>query len=212
MNYQIVLFKNKEKKKIINKFITFDKAKKGYEDLLKKSKNVIFNVQTENGKDCNYELALIGKDKRKEPIYTKDSLGRNIKVELDTNEFSVIKINPYNKDEKFLDYKTKKKITTNQFIEKYLKGGGFKMISKLNNKIVLQNEERINLFTFKSEDDAKRFTDVLSTEFMRINRKDCMIVNDYSTIQRKSLYDLLVRNGFSKDYLQTYSTAFLSKK
>lgn len=212
MNYQIVLFKNKEKKKIINKFITFDKAKKGYDDLLKKSKNVIFNVQTENGKDCNYELALIGKDKRKEPIYTKDSLGRNIKVELDTNEFSVIKINPYNKDEKFLDYKTKKKITTNQFIDKYLKGGGFKMISKLNNKIVLQNEEKINLFTFKSEDDAKRFTDVLSTEFIRINRKDCMIVNDYSTIQRKSLYDLLVRNGFSKDYLQTYSTAFLSKK
>ena len=212
MNYQIVLFKNKEKKKIINKFITFDKAKKGYEDLLKKSKNVIFNVQTENGKDCNYELTLIGKDKRKEPIYTKDSLGRNIKVELDTNEFSIIKINPYNKDEKFLDYKTKKKITTNQFIDKYLKGGGFKMISKLNNKIVLQNEERINLFTFKSEDDAKRFTDVLSTEFIRINRKDCMIVNDYSTIQRKSLYDLLVRNGFSKDYLQTYSTAFLSKK
>lgn len=212
MNYQIVLFKNKEKKKIINKFITFDKAKKVYDDLLKKSKNVIFNVQTENGKDCNYELALIGKDKRKEPIYTKDSLGRNIKVELDTNEFSVIKINPYNKDEKFLDYKTKKKITTNQFIDKYLKGGGFKMISKLNNKIVLQNDEKINLFTFKSEDDAKRFTDVLSTEFIRINRKDCMIVNDYSTIQRKSLYDLLVRNGFSKDYLQTYSTAFLSKK
>lgn len=212
MNYQIVLFKNKEKKKIINKFITFDKAKKGYDDLLKKSKNVIFNVQTENGKECNYELALIGKDKRKEPIYTKDSLGRNIKVELDTNEFSVIKINPYNKDEKFLDYKTKKKITTNQFIDKYLRGGGFKMISKLNNKIVLQNDEKINLFTFKSEDDAKRFTDVLSIEFIRINRKDCMIVNDYSTIQRKSLYDLLVKNGFSKDYLQTYSTAFLSKK
>ena len=212
MNYQIVLFKNKEKKKIINKFITFDKAKKGYDDLLKKSKNVIFNVQTENGKDCNYELALIGKDKRKEPIYTKDSLGRNIKVELDTDEFSIIKIHQYNKEESFLDYKTKNKITTNQFINKYLKGGGLKMISKLNNKIVLQNEEKINLFTFKSEEDTLRFTDVLSNLFVKTNRKDCMIVNDYSTIQRKSLYDILVNNGFSREYLQTYSTAFLLKK
>ena len=42
--------------------------------------------------------------------------------------------------------------------------------------------------------------------------KDCMIVNDYSTIQRKSLYDMLVENGFSREYLQTYSTAFLLKK
>jgi len=212
MNYQIVLFKNKEKKKIINKFITFDKAKKGYETLLKKSENVIFNVQTQNGKPCNYEIALIGKDKRKDPIYLKDSLGRNIKVELDTDEFSIIKIHQYNKEESFLDYKTKNKITTNQFINKYLKGGGLKMISKLNNKIVLQNEEKINLFTFKSEEDALRFTDVLSNLFVKTNRKDCMIVNDYSTIQRKSLYDMLVENGFSREYLQTYSTAFLLKK
>jgi hypothetical protein len=212
MNYQIVLFKNKEKKKIINKFITFDNAKKGYENLLKKSENVIFNVQIQNGKPCNYEIALIGKDKHKDPIYLKDSLGRNIKVELDTDEFSIMKINQYNKEELFLDYKTKNKITTSQFINKYLKGGGLKMISKLNNKIVLQNEEKINLFTFKSEDDALRFTEILSTLFVKTNRRDCMIINDYSTIQRKSLYDMLVNNGFSREYLQTYSTAFLLKK
>ena len=97
-------------------------------------------------------------------------------------------------------------------MNKYLKGGGLKMISKLNNKIVLQNEEKINLFTFKSEEDTLRFTDVLSNLFVKTNRKDCMIVNDYSTIQRKSLYDMLVDNGFSREYLQTYSTAFLLKK
>lgn len=210
MNYQIVLFKNKEKKKIIKKFITFDKANKCYKQLLKESENVIFNVQTENGIYCSYELALIGKDKN--PIYVKDSLGRNIKAELDSDDFGIIQINTYNKEEKFLDYKTKNKITTTQFINKYLKGSGLKMLSKLNNKIVVQNEDNINLFTLKTEDDAFRFTEILSDFLIKNNKKDCIIVNDYSTIQRKSIYNMLVKNGFPLNYLQTYSTAFPSKK
>lgn len=212
MNYQIVLFKNKEKKKIINKFITFDKAKKKYDNLLKESNEVIFNVQTENGLKCTYELALLGKDKNISPIYVKDSLGRNIKVELDSDDFNILFIKPFNKEEKFLDYKTKNKITTTQFIKKYLKGGSLKMISKLNNKVILQIEDNINLFTFKDVDDALRFTNTLSDFFIKNDRKDCIIINDYSTIQRKSLYDLLVNYGFPREYLLTYSTVHLSKK
>jgi 3-dehydroquinate dehydratase len=39
-NYMVVLFKDKTKKKIIKKFITFKKAKSFYDDLLKKSNEV----------------------------------------------------------------------------------------------------------------------------------------------------------------------------
>ena len=42
MNYQIVLFKNKIKKKIINKFKTHKRANEFYESLLSESNNVLF--------------------------------------------------------------------------------------------------------------------------------------------------------------------------
>ena len=42
MNYLIVLFKNKERKKIIKKFKTLNRAKDHYDSLIK-SNNVIFD-------------------------------------------------------------------------------------------------------------------------------------------------------------------------
>ena len=48
-NYQIVLFKNKVKKKIINKFKTHKKAVEFYNDLLKENDEVIFDKEFENG-------------------------------------------------------------------------------------------------------------------------------------------------------------------
>ena len=49
-NYIVVLFKNKTKKKIIKKFITFNRAKLFYDNLIKESQEVIFNVEVESGK------------------------------------------------------------------------------------------------------------------------------------------------------------------
>ena len=43
MNYQIVLFKNKTKKKIINKFKTHKRANNFFESLINESESVIFD-------------------------------------------------------------------------------------------------------------------------------------------------------------------------
>ena len=51
VNYLVVLFKNKKRKKIINKFVTFSRAKQYYDNLLKESNDVLFNVEVENGVD-----------------------------------------------------------------------------------------------------------------------------------------------------------------
>lgn len=61
MNYLIVLFKNKIKKKIINKFKTSKKANDYYKSLLEKSDEVIFDKKYENGFECSYEIALLEK-------------------------------------------------------------------------------------------------------------------------------------------------------
>jgi len=207
MNYQIVLFKNKTKKKIINKFKTHKRANIFFESLINESDSVIFDKKYENGVECSYELALIEKTSGTFlPIFLKDEFGRKVKVSLDDENFTILKIMKYKMEESFLDYSKNKKITLNELLKTYLKQDGLKLISKLNNKIIIQNDSKFNLLTFKNDDDSIRFIDNLSSHFINEKRYDCMFVKDYTTSQRKYLYDLLVENGFSKKYLIRHST------
>ena len=206
-NFQIVLFKNKVKKKIINKFKTHKKAMEFYDTLLRESDEVIFNMEYENGTKSNYEIAVLEQmTGTLLPVFLKDDIGRTIKVELEDSDYTITKISKYKIDEEFVDYQTKKKITTKQFIRRYLSPDGLKMLSKLNNKVVVQNDDDINLFTFKNDYDSSRFLDLLSEHFMIKERKDCMFVKDYSTQQRKYLYQLLSERGYPKGYLMRHST------
>jgi hypothetical protein len=206
-NYQIVLFKNKVKKKIINKFKTHKKAIEFYNTLLKESDEVIFDKEYENGVKSNYELAVIEKvSGTLLPVFLKDEIGRTVKVKLEDNDYTITNISLYKQDETFLDYQTKKKINTKQFVRRYLSGDGLKMVSKLNNKVVVQNDDDYKLFTFKNDYDSSRFLDNLSENFMSSKRTDCMFVKDFSTQQRKYLYQILTEKGFPKSYLLRHST------
>ena len=213
MDYLIVLFKNKEKKKIINKFKTEKRAINFFNSKIKESDSVIFDRETENGHPCSFELAVLRrKTKNNQPLYIKDDFGRQVKVELQDDDYEIFKVQRFHIEESFLDCTKNKKITSHDFIKKYINKSGVKMISKLNNKIVVQNDINFHLFTFKSVNDADRFVDSLTTKFNSDGRKDCIFVKDYSTIHRKYLYKMLVDQGFSISYLQRYSTTFPSKK
>ena len=201
-NYIVVLFKDKKKKRIIKKFITFSRAKQFYEKLIKESNEVLFEIKVEAGKDCNYELGIVEmSSKQLVPVYMTDEFGRNVKVKLDEDGMTLFKIEPYRKEETIYDIKEGKKITMSDLIKKYMKGDGLKMISVLNNKIVLQEDEKIHLFTLKSESESSRFIDSMSLHFFKIKRGDCLFVKDYSTAQRKYLYSLLESNGIDKKIL-----------
>jgi len=212
MDYIIVLFKNKVKKKIIKKFKTLDRAQKFYNNLLSISDEVIFDKQYENGHHCKFELGLLGPKNKNNIMYVKDEFGRQNKIEVEDEDYSMIKINPYNIDEEFIDYSTKDKINTDKFIKKYLKNVGLKMVSKLNNKIIVQLDEKTNLFTFKTESDSSRFIDNLSKKYINEKRMDCIFIKDSSTPQRKYLYDMLSNLGYPKQYLFRQSTTFPPKK
>ena len=148
VNYLVVLFKNKKRKKIINKFVTFSRAKQYYDNLLKESNDVLFNVEVENGVDTRYELGLIEMSTNQLiPIYMTDEYGRNSKVKLEGDGMTLFKIDYYKKEETIYDISKKKKITSQELIKTYLKGDGLKMISSLNNKIIVQEDEKIHLFT-----------------------------------------------------------------
>jgi hypothetical protein len=210
-NYLVVLFKNKKRKRIIKKFITHKKAKLLYDKMMKESDEVIFNTEVENGNLCKYELGIVEmSSKQLIPVYITDEFGRSVKVKLEEDGMTLYQIAPYKKEETIYDIDKKKKITTKEFVSKYLKGTGMKMISSLNNKIIVQEEESIHLFTTKSESESQRFLDCLSLHFFKNKRGDCLFVKDHSTPQKKYLYDLLESKGISKKILYRKFTSLPS--
>ena len=209
----VVLFKDKKKKKILKKFITYKRAKQFYKTLTDKSKEIIFDVKVQSGKECKFELGLVElSSKQLIPVYMTDEFGRNIKVKLDEDGMTLFEISPYKKEELIFDIKENRKITVDKFIKSYLKGDGMKMISSLNNKIVVQENEKINLFTLKSESESERFIDCVSSHFFKIRRSDCLFVKDSSTPQRKYLYTLLEASGIDKKILYRKFTTLPQSK
>jgi len=207
-NYIIVLFKNKVKKKIINKFKTNKRAVDYYESLINESNNTKFYKKYENGVESNYELALLQLGSSNDNMYMKDEFGRQIKIELEDSDYIITKISRYYPEEYILDYEKKKKLSLNDFIKKHLTGG-YKMVSKLNNKIIVQEDENFKLFTLKNIYDSDRFVDSLSEVLMKENKGNVLLVKDVSTAQRKYLYNILVEKGFPKNYLFRHSTTHL---
>ena len=208
-NYLVVLFKNKKKKKIIKKFVTLSRAKNYFDGLIEKSNEVIFEVLVENGKECKFELGLISLSvNQSSPVYMTDELGRSIKVKLEENGMSILHLKPYRDEDLIYDVKNKKKITTQEFIKRYLKGDGLKMVSVLNNKVILQRDEKIDLFSLKNESECSRFVECLSSYFFKIKRGDCLFIKDCSSPQRKYLYELLESNGFDKKVLYRKFTTY----
>ena len=211
-NYLVVLFKNKKRKRIIKKFITLSRAESFFNTLISESDEVIFNVLVKNTKDCKLELSLVElSTNQSSPVYIMDEYGRIVRVKLEDSGMSILKIKPYREEELIFDIQKKKKITTKDLIKTYLKTDGLKMISVLNNKIVLQKDEDIKLFSLKNEKESSRFIDCLSLYFFKINRSDCLFIKDYSSPQRKYLYSLLESNGFDKKILYRKFTTYPSR-
>jgi len=209
MNYIVVLFKNKERKKIINKFKTFDRAQDFFNKKIEENKNVLFEKQVENANDCNFELCLLQKkDSNFDNLYVRDNLGRQVKIETDDPEYKIINVSNYKVEELVFDISENKKITIKEFIKKYLPKTSIKLLSRLNNKIVVQNDDKVNLFSLKNEYESKRFLESLNDYFFMENRIDSIFVIDASKEQKKYLYDILSKMGIDKQLLYRRSTTF----
>lgn len=207
-NYIVVLFKNKSKKKIINKFKTKERATAFYKKMIDEN-DIIFDCQTENGKSCFFELGLLEKNTGNfDSYFIKDDMGRQVKVELDVNDYRLIEVRKYKVEELLYDVDKKEKISVPKFIKSYLPKTAVKLLSKLNNKVVLQNDDDVNLFSLKSEDDADRFLDSLSDHLIQNGRMDCILVKDTTKQQKKYLYGILEEKGINKSVLYRRFTTF----
>jgi len=210
MNYFVILFKNNKKKKILKSFITENKAKEFYNKKLSESSKVLFKKEFENGLSCDYKISLVSNKPNSEQIFYMDELGRNIIINPKISDDKyIVRMDNYYIEEKIFDLNSSSKITTQQFINKYLKKENFFMISKINNKIVVQNDSDINLFSCKTDDESERF---LSNLQMVSEVKNFMIVFDVSSAQKKYLYEILSGMGFDKKMLYRKSTTHPKEK
>lgn len=206
-NYAVVLFKNKSSKKILKDFVTYKRAKLYFDSLSKENNDVLFPMKIENGKEVVYEIALIENSKSKLlPVYLTDELGRNVKVKMEDSDKNIVEISTYKKEEKLFDVNQNKKISVSDLIKKYLRGDGLKMIFSLNNKVIIQNDNDFKIFSLKTEEESNRFLDFLTLYFINIKKRDCLIVKDNSSAQKKYLLNLLSENGFDKKIFYRKST------
>jgi len=205
-NFIVVLFKNKSKKKIINKFKTFKRANAFYKKLLDQSENVIFPKVWENANPAKYELGLLEKKGKNELIYMTDELGRNVKVVLEDDQYSFKKIENYNTEERIYDLQINKKISIDKFISKYLSKKTTKMVSSLNNKIIVQYDDNVFLFSTKTTEESHRLIDCLTKHFIDKKIGGTMFVKDVDSSQRAYLYSVLEQKGFSKKMLYRLTT------
>lgn len=208
MNYLVILFKNKKKRKIINRFITEENAISFFKKT--KNENIVHFEKIIDGYDfCEFELGLARKnDGRFSKYFFKDDLGRQIKLDLEDPDYELIDISKFKVEEKFVDNQKNKKITLIEFYSDYLSTDTIKLVFILNNKIFVQEDTNFKMFTFKTEEECLRFLDSLSKFLIENEKTNCILINDVSSFQKKYLYDLLESNGFDKSVLYRKFTTY----
>jgi hypothetical protein len=203
-NFSVIIFKNNKKRKILKSFVREQKAIEFYEKKVKESSEILFEKQFENGSKCNYKIILTSKTCEVEQLYYMDEIGRNVSINPKISDNLYIKkIDMFNIEEKLYDVQDNKKITFHKFVKKYLDKDKTIMLSKLNNKVVVQEDDNYSLFSLKTEDDCERFLRIVES---KVEKKNFIIVRDFTSPQRKYLYDLLVEKGFDIDFLYRTST------
>lgn len=207
-NFLIVLFKNKKKRKIIKHYSTEKNAIKMFNKLIEDNK-VIFDKKIENATRVEYELGLLSKKtKIQKSLFITDDMGRNNPVNMDNPEYVFLDIKKYKIEESLFDWQSQDKITMSELIKKYLKQKELKNIFTIHNKLCIQINSDVSIFSLKDSDESDRFLDILQDHFIGIGRSDAIFVRDVSSAQRKWIYNLLEEKGFDKKRLYRLKTTF----
>lgn len=213
MNYIVVLFKNKKRKKIIKSFIRKNYAEKFFKQKVDESNSVKFNVEVENSENCKYEIGFLSLiDDKQIPLFVQDEFGRNVKIDLQDSDYKITKLEPYNVPEKIHDIQKNKRITYDEFFKVYFKDRELKNVFTINNKIVIQKDETVNIFSLKNVNESKRFLKILQEDLISQKRADGIFVTDKDTVQRKYIYELLEKYGVDRKKLYRQSTTFSKRK
>jgi len=177
--------------------------------LIKKNDEVLFEKRVENACDVNFEVGLLtNKIKTQKSLFIVDSIGRNNPVNLENPDYVFLDIKPYKVEETVFDWQRQEKITIDRLLRLYCKKKDFKSIFTLHNKLCIQVELDVSLFSLKDSDESERLLEVLENYFRDNGRTDAMFIKDVSSAQRKWIYQTLEDKGFDKKRLYRLKTTF----
>ena len=95
-NYQIVLFRNRIKQKVLRKYKNRNACFQKYKNLLNDN-NVKFEIKYENGQPVNYELLLICENcDYNKSLFQSDEIGRNVELKTNNSKYKILESNTYN--------------------------------------------------------------------------------------------------------------------
>ena len=167
----------------------------------------------ENSEPCKYEIALITTTMDFQmDLFIQDDIGRNVKIKTDDSNYKILKISNYNLPEKLFDWSSNSRISFDFFYGKYFKSRELKNVFTVNNKLLIQQEDNVNIFSLKNSSESKRLLNILQEHMISENRSDAIFVPDNDNIQRKYLYSILEEKGVNKSKLYRQSTTFSKRK
>jgi len=201
--FSVIIFKNNKKRKIVKSFVTKERALNFYNNLVEENSKIKFYKEYENGKKCNYKVGLISNDITFDNKFNyTDKFGRNVSIS--STEFTIIKVSDYHNEELIFDVGKNQKISYDELFSILSDKNNLKLVSKLNNKIIIQNDEQIRLFSLKNESDSERLFEILSQE----QKRAYIMAPEVSIEQKKYLYNLLENYGFDRGMLYRKSTTY----
>ena len=206
--YYIILFCNKKKKRVIHKSAKRTTIMEVWREL--KTQEKPYYTKKTSGKkrtELNFELALIYPHTRwSTKTYTKDGMGRNVEIKLNNEKLRIKEIIPYWEEELIYDFDAKERIRFHEMIKSISEIEEISQIFTLNNKIFVQNENLIKMYSNKNIDDTSRLFEIIKTELIKKKKNNYIYVRDITTHQRILLYDLLESKGYNRrELIKHYS-------
>ena len=203
--YKIVLFRNGERVKCFFSSNRLDSVQDKYNELISEKKPK-FIVEYLSRKKVRFELGIVTTEVVGNDIYLKDDMGRTKTVGVSGDDYSMLKLIPYWREEFIHNHQTQSKVSYCEVIDTYLPVDGFKQVFTINNKLVIQNDNEFKMFSLKTVSDAARLIDLIEFDLLDEIRVDCLFVRDTSTVQRKQLYTLLECAGYERAFLRKQYT------
>jgi hypothetical protein len=203
--YKIILFKNGKRVKCFFSSNSYKSITKKYKDIISKKKPK-FIIEYLARQPVRFEVGLVTTEPVKEEVYIKDEIGRTKEVVMGESAYNIIKLLPYWREEFIYDHSTKKKISYINLLNTYLNSKDFKQVFTLNNKLIIQCDDIVNIFSLKTVSDSSRLIDIIEFELLDAGRLDCLLVRDTNTVQRKQLYNLLEGMGYNRAFLRKQYT------
>jgi hypothetical protein len=199
--YFVILFSNKKKRRVLYKSTNLNNTKTKYNELLEKEKPLF--PQVYRGKELvKYEIALVSKEDMLQPeLFKKDEFGRQQRVEFNSGPYVFLEISDYFIEESIWDYQSNEYISFDKLYNKLTYKHVLKQAFTLNAKLFIQIENDVKMYGLKNVNDAKRLLNTLNKKAIDDGHGYIMFVEDISSAQRRSLYDLLEGKGYNRSML-----------